>query len=977
MVQLSATAQEKKKMKNKPNNHNKYLAFALGLLMASSSLLPVLAAQEPAAAEATAAMEATAAAATEVPTPVPTEVPTPVPTEVPTPVPTQAPTPVPTEAPTPVPTQAPTPVPTAAPTSVPTAMPAPLPTAVPAAAPAATAAPTAEPTASPTPVVASSLRATDYAFVDDANQRISILKKGETANILLRFSDGELKTSALPSADSISVVKRNDSFEYIVNTQQNPAYTGIPTVRVLSSGNNLLQFEVFIPHVAYSGVERTLDLSISYQGLNLPATRIRLDNLSELEVWVEPTATPAAEATVTPAAEATATPAAEPTATAGASASPAASITPDATSSVPPAPVASAAPSAPSATSTATPGTATAPASSNTPATPSPSAGATATPTVVPSGQPTPDVDPTLPPQPTSKPSASPEESPQPPIAPTIHLSRGAMAPIRGGQEFTVEVIFTNRGKTAIEIPVATFSVSEALVLLEKTPSFVLEKIDPGASYSMRLHLRSQEELTASQLFLDVALKFEYLNNGQPTQGTMSDKIIIPTVADLKQAAQPLLRIGRTDFTHSILAGEEMTLTVWFKNEGNVKLQNQVVMFIPSEALMLMEKTASVLVPDLAPGEMHSMSLHIRALKEIQSPNQNVQAEAKFDYKAEKGIQQGSANERLIVPAIVKVKKLGGGGAAKPKPDAPVPQVIISKYDFGAGQVAANAEFPLTITFKNTSESRKAENLVLTMETSESLSITSSSNTYHFPLLNPGEEKTISVRIKALPNAKSEPAKVDVSFKYEHVDGEKRNNATITEKIFIPVYQPDRMTISPPTGPEKAELGKEATVSLAFINKGKSEVANLSASLKGDIETLSKVQNIGNIETGKSGSIDFIVTPRKEGVAQFTIDVTYEDTTGKSNKQSFPISMAVASAEMEHNGEAAPMEGEDMGPMDEGSGEQPNWLLYGLGGLWALTILLLLIRKRTKAKRLKKQQASFSFEEQYPEPEAKTGHEKN
>ncbi len=946
--------------------------------------LPLMARAE---SEAAAETETSAPEAIPEPTAEPTPEPTPVPTAEPTPEPTPEPTAEPTPEPTPEPTAEPTPEPTLEMTAEPTVEPTPemaaapitlqappaaevsetpenSPEPSPSASAEASVSPSASPTASPLPQSALREDGGYQMLQDDLYTLISEIRQDEFANLVFHFRDSGLTKEHLAHGENdISVSSLGGSFQMVENSRDNPNHTGRPEVRITSGEGQALTFTVTFPHARYSGEKAELDFSLSYRG-DIPGTlRVRYTDMRECIISTEATPSPepsdTTEPTISPEPSGTSEPthAPEPTDTS----EPAISPEPSDTSE----PAITPGPSDTSVT-TDTPAPTTEPTQAPEPtdiptASPTPSARPTDSPTLRPSARPT------------ASPSPDPENpdaTPEPVPAPVVHISRGEMAPIMAGQPFTVEVLFTNYGKDAVEIPVATYTASEGIALDERTPSFMLERIEPGNTFSMRLHLKAAKELSASQYTVDVALKFEYTpEGGQPSQGSASDKLLIPAFIPEKVNVLAGLLIGRTDFLQPISAGQSATLTLWFKNTGNVVLERPLASFTPSEALMLLEATTSSPLPDIAPGEVASLQLRIRANKEIPTPQQHVQVEVKYDYRQENGqMQQGSAAEKVLVPATVKVRSSGGGGGGskKPEPEKPVPNIIVSRYDFGAGQIAAGAEFPLNITFKNTSALRGVENIVMTLETSEALTITSSSNTVFFNQMAPGEEKSVQVRMMALPAAKTEPAKVDVAFKYEYLDTEKRSNATTTEKIFVPLYQPDRMTLSAPTSPGNAEVGKELVISIPYVNKGKSEVANLSATLDGKVKALANVINAGNIESGKSGSLDFILTPENEGVEQFTIKVTYEDASAKPITQEFPLSISVASAY-----EDLPMEGGEEGtdlpePPETTGGDNNRLIIYGLGGLWAATVTGGLISRRRRKRKLREQEALFKFEDDLP-----------
>lgn len=544
-------------------------------------------------------------------------------------------------------------------------------------------------------------------------------------------------------------------------------------------------------------------------------------------------------------------------------------------------------------------------------------------------------------------------------VQPVLLVSREDIQEVQPGQEFTVDFVFTNKGKAAAELPVATFTVSEGLMLMEKATSFGLEKIEPEGSYTLRLHLKAQQEITAPQQYVDVKTRYEYLSMNKVERGDAEERVFIPAKVSEKTVQAPVLQIGRTDFADSVKAGETFALTVWFHNAGNVAAQNVQAAFSPSEAINLTDASASRLIPVIGPGKTESVTLNMVANKEIQSATQSVQVDAKYDYVTDKGAEQGNTSEKIMVPAEIRIPRTGGGGGGKPKPEPAVPNVIIAKYDYGAGQIAAGAEFPLTLTIQNTSEDQTVENILMTLETDEGLSITSASNTAYVPKMAPKAQETRTVRMQVLPNIKSGSATVTATFKYEYVTPDKRGNNTVTEKLSIPVYQPDRMSISAPTGPESAMAGEETTLSIAYFNKGKGEVYNLSAEIEGEVEALNRVQNIGNIEAGRSGSIDFIVVPQQEGVCRFNIKLTYEDATQTVIQKTFPVNLKVDAAPIpEQPPEEKPGE---MG--EEQQGKALNWYVYAVPAALVTAIAGLGLRSRAKKKRLAKQNDAFNFDD--------------
>lgn len=232
------------------------------------------------------------------------------------------------------------------------------------------------------------------------------------------------------------------------------------------------------------------------------------------------------------------------------------------------------------------------------------------------------------------------------------------------------------------------------------------------------------------------------------------------------------------------------------------------------------------------------------------------------------------------------------------KPDAAVPNVIVGNYSYGDNEVLAGGKFPLTFTLKNTGR-LAVENMVVTVDGGESFTIDGSSNTFYFNRIGSNGTKDVSINLQALATTKSGAQTIGINCKYEYLDSNKRSSATSEIKISVPVSQQDRFQVNAPTIPEKVTVGEEVTLSLPYVNKGKSEVSNVEATIDGDVETVSKTQNLGNFESGKSGNIGFVFTPKKVGETKVTLKISYEDANLETKTIEYPITLKVEKAEQD------------------------------------------------------------------------------
>lgn len=94
--------------------------------------------------------------------------------------------------------------------------------------------------------------------------------------------------------------------------------------------------------------------------------------------------------------------------------------------------------------------------------------------------------------------------------------------------------------------------------------------------------------------------------------------------------------------------------------------------------------------------------------------------------------------------------------------------------------------------YGNTSKQLGVENIVIMVEPGENFSIEGASNTYYVESMGAEGNGKQSLKLRALPSAKTGANSIEVTFKYEYVDGDKRSQASLTQKLSVPIYQPDR-----------------------------------------------------------------------------------------------------------------------------------------------------------------------------------------
>lgn len=244
------------------------------------------------------------------------------------------------------------------------------------------------------------------------------------------------------------------------------------------------------------------------------------------------------------------------------------------------------------------------------------------------------------------------------------------------------------------------------------------------------------------------------------------------------------------------------------------------------------------------------------------------------------------------------------------------PYVIVSNYNYG-GTVTAGDTFTLSLTFYNTSRNIDVSNMMITVTMPEALMLTSSSNTFYVDQLDSETTVTETIQVTAKANAAPQSHNIDVSMKYQYVDDHlvSRRDNTTQETISIPIIQVDRFQVTGVEVSQEIYLNEESYLTVNFVNKGRSDVYNLSAEISGDIQNPGQQQNLGNLTSGSTGTADFYITPNAEGVCSGEVKITYEDTNMEEKTATILWSTTVV---------------DPMGGMDMGMGIGPGMEVPGM-----------------------------------------------
>ena len=395
----------------------------------------------------------------------------------------------------------------------------------------------------------------------------------------------------------------------------------------------------------------------------------------------------------------------------------------------------------------------------------------------------------------------------------------------------------------------------------------------------------------------------------------------------------------------SIAAGETKTITVYIQNAGTTAMRDPILTLKSSGSLLIMG-SQDYMLDDIRAGRDTAVTVTVKAPDKIESQMQTIDASLSFYYDNGTQLTGGSASGSVNVLSTVTKDTKDEETIA-----SPTPIVILSKYNYGGSSVAAGSSTNLSFSFTNTSKTIKIENVMVTVTGGQDLMLNGSTNTFYFESVAASGSKTVTVPMKAaqLISASAQDVKIDVTYEYVDQNARKSGNATLS--LSVPLYQPDRFEMSEPTSSYTGYVGEETSLTIDYVNKGKSAINNVEATISGDIDTPTAYQRVGTIDGGKNGTIAFAVTPLNEGENQVKIVITYEDSNGNTKERVFEATVEAMAYEPTDPGM------DDPGMIDPEPASTFPWKYVIIAVVAALIVLLIVLRIRKKKAKQKAEQA--------------------
>lgn len=528
---------------------------------------------------------------------------------------------------------------------------------------------------------------------------------------------------------------------------------------------------------------------------------------------------------------------------------------------------------------------------------------------------------------------------------PVVSIS-GQETPISAGHKYRYQIVIENKGELDMDNVTVKLKGGEGISIASSNESAFIAKIPAGGKQSIPMSFETAAELVSSKVGVDIDLSYFYENNGKNEQASAASSVSMDSIV----SGAPIIRMTGNSLGKAVVAKNEYEYTLNLTNYGDIAVKDIYLNLTTSDSLYMLDGSEYAHIDSIAAGSTTSVKVKFRTTDSITSAKQSIHARITYSY--------GVANAEKTAETDGEVSIIAAGASeSSSSSNTAAPNVIIGSYsicmeDTPAEQIPAGDAFDLNLELFNTSSALGVENLVMTVNASGDISIYGGGNTFFYPNMDAAGRIAETIPLKAMATAATGTSSVSIGLKYDYIDNGNRQTITTDQTIFVPVYQPDKMSFEVQMPTYSVYAGNQVYITTTYLNKGRSDIANIKAEIVGDIEALSNSKVIGTVVPGGNGSFDFIVTPYMGGECSFTIKITYEDATMTEITKEFPVTFMVEEMVWDDPGMwDFPMTMEPEG----GSGGFP-WLILWIGigvlvvGGVVTLIIVLNVRKKKKKK---------------------------
>ena len=527
-----------------------------------------------------------------------------------------------------------------------------------------------------------------------------------------------------------------------------------------------------------------------------------------------------------------------------------------------------------------------------------------------------------------------------------ITVSKNAFMPeIKAGE--SKDIMIPLNATSVVGSAQVTLTMPEGLYLESAAATQTVNFKKGSATINCRV--TAKQDVTDSVASINIDSVYSYDNKQTTEKTTFSVRL---RASDDIQSNGKLVITGYELGSSTLSYNGDTSLVITVQNTGTANMKDITMTLDGMATGSVTLKTGMDVqtLVELGPGQQSTFTYQLHGDEALPSGTAILTATA--------ACGEENSVAKVFVPCVGKPEE-SSGGDGESGPGSSKPQVIIESYTYGeegVTSVIGGSTFTLGMTLRNTSASTAIENIKMVVSSAADettggvFTPASSSNSFFIAKVGAGETFSESIDLVVKADAPPKSYGIDVEISYDAVVDGTRQSLTATERITIPVSQPDRFEVEDAQISSTVYVGDSAYCSVSYVNKGKSAVYNLSIAVEGTGFTTADANTyVGNVEAGNGDYFETSLNVTEPGTIDGKFVITYEDSAGTQTTIERPFTATVMEMDWGEPDPMEPMEPVDVEPA------MPLWgkilIIVGCvvvaGGI--VVVVLRIRRKKRKA----------------------------
>ncbi|MDE6031333.1 MAG: hypothetical protein K2G32_06920, partial [Oscillospiraceae bacterium] len=205
-------------------------------------------------------------------------------------------------------------------------------------------------------------------------------------------------------------------------------------------------------------------------------------------------------------------------------------------------------------------------------------------------------------------------------------------APIRAGDEGSVEFTLKNLGSVEAEHILIEVSASEDLLITDGTGSQDINIIYSGSSDKIKIRYKAGDKINSAKQTFTVNLRYYYDNGNGETMGTSTGTVSFESVVSTIEKVYPVV-LSEFDLSEKLVdADKEYSGTVTLNNIGTADMKGVFINFSSGGDFILTGGTSTVFLPELEKGKSYQVPIKIKTLSGFNSLKQDLSVSVRYSY---------------------------------------------------------------------------------------------------------------------------------------------------------------------------------------------------------------------------------------------------------------------------------------------------------------------------------------------------------